>query len=147
MNFEEIKALIEVLDKSSVAKLKIKNEHFSLELDKQSATVISAAPVAAPVVPVSVQASSPVNEKSEELSGEKLLSPMVGTFYRSPSPDSPVFVNEGDTVKAGQTIAILEAMKIMNEFEAEFNCKILKVLVEDGQAVEYDMPLFLVERL
>ena len=72
---------------------------------------------------------------------------MVGTFYRSPSPDSPPFVNVGDTVRKGQTLCILEAMKIMNELEAEFDCKILDILVEDGQPVEYDMPLFLVEKV
>ena len=72
---------------------------------------------------------------------------MVGTFYRAPSPDSPPFVKVGDTVRKGQTIGIIEAMKIFNEIEAEFDCKILEILVEDGQPVEYDMPLFLVERL
>jgi acetyl-CoA carboxylase biotin carboxyl carrier protein len=72
---------------------------------------------------------------------------MVGTYYASPSPDSPAFVKKGDTVKKGQTLAILEAMKIMNEIEAEFDCKILDVLVSDGNAVEYDMPLFVVEKI
>ena len=72
---------------------------------------------------------------------------MVGTFYMAPSPDSAPFVKVGDTVKKGQVIAILEAMKIMNELEAEFDCKILDILVSDGQAVEYDMPLFTVEKL
>ena len=72
---------------------------------------------------------------------------MVGTFYAAPSPDSPPFVKAGDTVRKGQTLCILEAMKIMNELEAEFDCKILEVLVEDGEPVEYDKPLFRVERL
>ena len=72
---------------------------------------------------------------------------MVGTYYASPSPDSPAFVKKGDTVKKGQVLAILEAMKIMNELEAEFDCKILDVIVSDGQAVEYDMPLFVVEKI
>jgi acetyl-CoA carboxylase biotin carboxyl carrier protein len=72
---------------------------------------------------------------------------MVGTYYASPSPDSPAFVKVGDTVKKGQPLAILEAMKIMNELEAEFDCKIIDILVTDGQAVEFDMPLFAVEKL
>ena len=72
---------------------------------------------------------------------------MVGTFYRAPSPDSPPFVKVGDRVSKGQTIGIIEAMKIFNEIDAEFDCKVLEILVEDGQPVEYDMPLFLVERL
>jgi len=72
---------------------------------------------------------------------------MVGTFYAAPSPDSPAFVRKGDTVKKGQVIGILEAMKIMNELEAEFDCKILDVLVSDGQPVEYDMPLFAIQKI
>lgn len=76
-----------------------------------------------------------------------IVSPMVGTYYSAPSPDSAPFVKVGDRVKKGQVIAILEAMKIMNELEAEFDCKIVSVLVSDGQAVEYDMPLFAVEKL
>jgi acetyl-CoA carboxylase biotin carboxyl carrier protein len=72
---------------------------------------------------------------------------MVGTFYSAPSPDSAPFVKVGDRVKKGQVIAVLEAMKIMNELEAEFDCEILSVLVSDAQAVEYDMPLFAVKKL
>jgi len=72
---------------------------------------------------------------------------MIGTFYASPSPEASNFVKVGDTVSKGQTLCILEAMKIMNEVEAEFDCKILKILVEDGNPVEYDMPLFVVEKL
>jgi len=84
---------------------------------------------------------------SAEISGDAILSPMVGTYYSSPSPDSPEFVKVGDTIKKGQVVAILEAMKIMNELEAEFDCKILKILASNGQAVEYDMPLFIVEKI
>ena len=72
---------------------------------------------------------------------------MVGTFYAAPSPDSPDFVKVGDVVKKGQVLGILEAMKIMNELEADFDCKIVDILVTNGQAVEYDMPLFAVEKL
>jgi acetyl-CoA carboxylase biotin carboxyl carrier protein len=72
---------------------------------------------------------------------------MVGTFYASPSPDSPPFVQAGAPVRKGQPLCILEAMKIMNELEAEYDCKILEVLVQDGEPVEYDKPLFRVEKL
>jgi acetyl-CoA carboxylase biotin carboxyl carrier protein len=72
---------------------------------------------------------------------------MVGTFYAAPSPDSAPFVKVGDRVKKGQVVAVLEAMKIMNELEAEFDCEILEVLKSDGQAVEYDMPLYAVKKL
>ena len=111
------------------------------------ATAAAAAPGAVPAVEAAepiVQVAAPV---AEEFVADKILSPMVGTYYASPSPDSPVFVKEGDVVKKGQPLAILEAMKIMNELEAEFDCKILKILVEDGKPVEYDMPLFVVEKI
>ena len=74
-------------------------------------------------------------------------SPMVGTYYSAPSPESAPFIKVGDTIKKGQAVAVLEAMKIMNELEAEFDCKIVEILVQDGQAVEYDMPLFVVEKI
>ncbi|MGE3300191.1 MAG: acetyl-CoA carboxylase biotin carboxyl carrier protein, partial [Arcobacter sp.] len=115
-------------------------------------TTVSAAPaVAAPVAAVSAPVAT-VNVASTETattakSGDMINSPMVGTFYSSPSPESPAFVNVGDTVKKGQTLCILEAMKIMNEVEAEFDCKILEILVKDGSPVEYDMPIFVVEKL
>jgi acetyl-CoA carboxylase biotin carboxyl carrier protein len=94
-------------------------------------------------------APAPAAEESKPAAGEGELitSPMVGTFYASPSPDSPPFVQPGDTVRKGQTLCILEAMKIMNELEAEYDCKILEVLVQDGEPVEYDKPLFRVEKL
>jgi acetyl-CoA carboxylase biotin carboxyl carrier protein len=91
------------------------------------------------------------NVSSESVStakaGDVINSPMVGTFYSSPSPESPAFVKVGDVVKKGKTLCILEAMKIMNEVEAEFDCKIVEILVTDGSPVEYDMPIFVVEKL
>ena len=133
-------------DESTLSSMKINKEGFSIELEKATiATAVAAAPVAAPVAAApAVTAEAPV---AEEIAGDKILSPMVGTYYASPSPDSPVFVKEGDIIKKGQPLAILEAMKIMNELEAEFDCKILKILVEDGKPVEYDMPLFAVEKM
>jgi acetyl-CoA carboxylase biotin carboxyl carrier protein len=117
----------------------------------EKATGLVAAPVhavaAAPApaaAPVAVAAAAPA---AQAVSGDTINSPMVGTYYAAPSPDSAPFIKVGDTVKKGQAIAVLEAMKIMNELEAEFDCKILDILVKDGQAVEYDMPLFVVEKL
>ncbi len=81
------------------------------------------------------------------LSSDTINAPMVGTYYSSPSPESPAFVKVGDVVRKGQTLCILEAMKIMNEVEAEFDCKILEILVQDASPVEYDMPLFVVEKI
>lgn len=133
-------------DESTLSSMKINKEGFSIELEKATiATAVAAAPVAAAPVAAPVAATAPA--VTEEIAGDKILSPMVGTYYASPSPDSPVFVKEGDIIKKGQPLAILEAMKIMNELEAEFDCKILKILVEDGRPVEYDMPLFVVEKM
>ncbi len=155
MNLDEIKELIRVFGRSKLEKLQIKDGDFEITMKKEG--------TAAPLTAVQTQESAPVQtpvpsavplteavakeETSKEIEGELITSPMVGTFYTSPSPDSPPFVNVGDVVRKGQTLCILEAMKIMNELEAEFDCKILEVLVQDGQPVEYDTPLFRVERL
>ena len=135
-------------DESGLAKLKITKEDFSIELEKATGLVaapVAAAPVAAPIAAPAMAA--PVAASPAEITGDAILSPMVGTFYPSPSPDSPAFVKVGDVVKKGQVVAILEAMKIMNELEAEFDCKIIDILATNGQAVEYDMPLFVVEKV
>lgn len=148
MDMKQIKALMKDFDESTLSSIKINKEGFSIELEKATiATVAAPAAVAAAPAAAPVAAASAAPAAVEELSGDKILSPMVGTYYASPSPDSPVFVKEGDIVKKGQPLAILEAMKIMNELEAEFDCKILKILVADGKPVEYDMPLFLVEKM
>ncbi len=148
MDMKQIKALLQEFDASTLSKLKITQDAFSIEFEKNIGVV--AAPVMA--APVAVAAASTAITVSETVSapvytGDMIVSPMVGTFYASPSPDSAPFVKVGDRVKKGQVIAVLEAMKIMNELEAEFDCKIVSVLVSDAQAVEYDMPLFAVEKL
>ena len=146
MDMKQIKLLMKEFDESTLSSMKINKEGFSIELEKATIATAVAAPVAVAAAPVAAAAvAAPV--VAEELIGDKILSPMVGTYYASPSPDSPVFVKEGDVIKKGQPLAILEAMKIMNELEAEFDCKILKILVVDGKPVEYDMPLFLVEKI
>jgi acetyl-CoA carboxylase biotin carboxyl carrier protein len=146
MNLKDIKELLKVFDKSGLSRLKIKEDGFEIVMKKaDGVSVVKSAPDSqasqTPVVAPSVEESEPTKK------GEYITSPMVGTFYRAPSPDSPPFVKVGDVVNKGQTIGIIEAMKIFNEIEAEFDCKILEILVEDGQPVEYDMPLFLVERV
>lgn len=150
MDMKQIKALMKDFDESTLSGLKISKEGFSIELEKATIAAPAAAVVAAPaaVAQAAAPAAAPAaSAVAEEINSDKILSPMVGTYYASPSPDSPVFVKEGDIVKKGQPLAILEAMKIMNELEAEFDCKILKILVDDGKPVEYDMPLFLVEKM
>ncbi len=151
MDMKQIKALLQEFDASSLSKLKITQDAFSIELEKNIG-VVSAPMMAAPVtVAAPVVTAFPVAESATPVAavhtGDMIVSPMVGTFYASPSPDSAPFVKVGDRVKKGQVIAVLEAMKIMNELEAEFDCKIVSILVSDSQAVEYDMPLFAVEKL
>jgi len=150
MDMRQIKALMQEFDESGLSKLRITKDGFEMELEKVisvvAAPVVAPAPIAAPAA-VAAVVPAPAAVPAPAISGDEILSPMVGTYYAAPSPDSAPFVKVGDTVKKGQVIAILEAMKIMNELEAEFDCKILDILVSDGQAVEYDMPLFVVEKL
>jgi len=156
MKFEEVKELMKLFAKSKLDKIKVKNKDFEIEMEKGGETTVvqaapvasqNAAPAAAPAVAPQSAATPAAEENKPAVEGELITSPMVGTFYASPSPDSPPFVQVGDTVRKGQTLCILEAMKIMNELEAEYDCKILEVLVQDGEPVEYDKPLFRVEKL
>lgn len=156
MDFQNIKELIRIFDKSELNKLEIKEGDFKIALQKgfeggvvsyASAPVMSAPVVATPVASAPILSTTETPSAPAAISGQTLNAPMVGTFYKSPSPEAPAFAKEGDVVRKGQTVCILEAMKIMNEVEAEFDCKIVKILVEDGSPVEFDMPLFIVERV
>jgi acetyl-CoA carboxylase biotin carboxyl carrier protein len=149
MTFKEIKELIEVFDSSNLASLSIKDKDFKIELDKASKTIQTLQPqqeITQPI-PTPSTPAQPTTSTPTQVEGETINSPMVGTFYKAPSPDSPPYVKVGDKVKAGQTVCIVEAMKIMNEIQAEYDCEILEVLVEDGQPVEFDTPLFKVKRV
>lgn len=147
MNLDEIKTLVELIDSSSLSKLTIDKDGFSIYIEKGGLVAAPAAALA-PVAQATVVAtpSDPVEAPSAPKEGEYITSPMVGTFYKSPSPDSPAFVKVGDQVTKGKTICMLEAMKIFNEVEAEFDCTILEILATDGQVVEYDTPLFRIKR-
>jgi len=151
MDYKDIKKLLDAFDKSKTNILELETDKFRIYLDK-SAPVANTAPAVQTVqsAPAAVETSivQKVEAKPEcEVEGELITSPMVGTFYQAPSPDSPPYVRVGDKVKKGQTLCIIEAMKIMNELEAEFDMEILEILVEDGQPVEFDTPLFRVKRL
>ena len=154
MNQKEIKELIAIFDESDVKRLKIRKKDFMISLSKES-EVVQSAPVqqqvaVSPTVPVADNSSDntqTVSESKPSSSGLTINSPMVGTFYKAPSPGAPAFVKVGDRVSKGQTVGIIEAMKIMNEIEAEYDCKIVEILVEDGQPVEFDTPLFVVEKI
>lgn len=160
MDKNEIRELMRIFDKSDITKLKIKEGDFSIELQKGFESNVSYASAPAPMMPMSAvmpqvapaaAASAPAMGGEASInaapSGLNIKSPMVGTFYKSPSPGAAPFAKIGDVIRKGQPIAIIEAMKIMNELEAEFDCKILDILVEDGQPVEFDMPIFLVEKV
>lgn len=151
MTKEEIKELVNLFAEANISKIKIKEQDgFEIELERDMCCDVTA-PVCPPVPapqPINV---SVVNEAqpSQSVKSNKpsINSPMVGTFYQAPSPGAAPFVKVGSTVKKGDTIAIIEAMKIMNEIEAEFDCRIAEILVADGQPVEFGMPLFAVEKL
>ena len=147
MTNREIKDLMRFFDGSDISKVKIKNGEFSIELQKgfEGGTVLAAAPVAVSA-PVAVAVTKTPVVETKEI-GDSIKSPMVGTFYSAPAPGADSFVKVGTVVKKGQTVGIIEAMKIMNEIEAEFDCRIIEILLEEGQPVESDMPLFAVEKV
>ncbi|TFV94168.1 acetyl-CoA carboxylase biotin carboxyl carrier protein [Algoriphagus kandeliae] len=154
MKAKEIQELIDYISNSGLAEVKIKTEEFELSIKKyadQNVRMVEAAPApvpvaAAPAPAPAPAASAPAPSPAESTSNlVEIKSPMIGTFYTSPNPDSPTFVNVGDTVKAGQTVCIIEAMKLFNEIESEVSGKIVKVLVANASPVEYDQPLFLVD--
>jgi acetyl-CoA carboxylase biotin carboxyl carrier protein len=155
MDIRDIKKLLDAFDKSTANILEFENEEFRIYLDKTASAAaavpqnvaVPATPAPQNVQPAPANESENTSETVDCIEGELITSPMVGTFYQAPSPDSPPYVKVGDKVKKGQTLCIIEAMKIMNELEAEFDCEILEILVEDGQPVEFDTPLFRVKRV
>jgi acetyl-CoA carboxylase biotin carboxyl carrier protein len=159
MKAQEIQELIDFIAKSGLAEVKIETDEFKLSIkrdaDAAKIRVIEAAapahsgssnpgPAVAAVETAQPAAANP--EPKEDTSRLiEVKSPMIGTFYRTANPDSDPFVNVGDTITAGQTVCIIEAMKLFNEIESEISGKIVKVLVENSTPVEYDQPLFLVD--
>ncbi|MEY4504800.1 MAG: hypothetical protein RL154_1096 [Pseudomonadota bacterium] len=148
MEMEQIREILKYFDKSAANRMKLQHGSFMIELEK-SISSQQEAPRQVQVLaqPQAVAQPMAVEQVEVKEAGEIITSPMVGTFYKSPSPDAAAFAKVGDKIKKGGPIAIIEAMKIMNEIEAEFDFKILEVLVDDGQPVEYDMPLLRVERM
>ena len=152
MNTKEIKELIDLLKGSDVSEIEIEHEGIKIKIKKgSSGAVITPVMTAQPVtnVPapqvVAAPAAAPVAPAAPTVAGNTINSPMVGTFYRSPSPDSAAFVKEGDIIKEGQTVCIIEAMKLMNELKAETKGRVVKISVENGQAVEFGQVLFVIE--
>jgi len=157
MDIKQIQELIKFVSKSGVNEVSIEQEDFKITIKTNqaptyvTASIPAALPAAAPapqpaaVAAPAPQAEAPAPAMAESSNLITIKSPMIGTFYRSSSPDKPVFVNVGDEIKAGQVICIIEAMKLFNEIESEVSGRIVKVLVDNAQPVEYDQPLFLVE--
>ncbi|EFB5557574.1 acetyl-CoA carboxylase biotin carboxyl carrier protein [Campylobacter coli] len=151
MTKEEIKELVNLFAEANISKIKIKEQDgFEIELERDMCCDVPAPldcpPVPAPQ-PINVNVVNEAQPSSAKSNKPSINSPMVGTFYQAPSPGAAPFVKVGSSVKKGDTIAIIEAMKIMNEIEAEFDCRIVEILVADGQPVEFGMPLFTVEKL
>ncbi|MBK6472873.1 MAG: acetyl-CoA carboxylase biotin carboxyl carrier protein [Betaproteobacteria bacterium] len=155
MDLRKLKTLIDLVSESNISELEITEAEGKVRIVKASAAV-APAPVYAPA-PAPAQAAGaalPANngtappaapEVAPEPAGKVIKSPMVGTFYRAASPGAKAFAEVGDTIKTGQPVCIIEAMKIMNEIEADCDGKVLQILCENGQAVEFGQPLFIVE--
>lgn len=149
MNIKEIEALIKFVQKSGVNEVEITDKDFKITIKTATQQVVTVASAPVMAMPAAVAApAAPVAAAPAPAAESKLItvkSPMIGTFYRSSSPDKPSFVNVGDEIKQGQVICIIEAMKLFNEIESEVSGRIVKVLVDNATPVEYDQPLFLVE--
>lgn len=159
MDIKQVQDLIRFVAKSGVNEVSIEEKDFKITIKtNQSPTIVHATVPApqpaieqAPAQPGSAPAPAPASGASSPAADDSkfitIKSPMIGTFYRSSSPDKGVFVNVGDEIKVGQVLCIIEAMKLFNEIESEVSGRIVKVLVDNASPVEYDQPLFLVEPL
>ena len=153
MDLRKLKTLIDLVSESNVSELEITEAEGKVRIVKSEGVVqqyvaapVQAAPVmAAPVAAAPVAAAAPATTAAAAVEGHVVKSPMVGTFYRASSPGAKAFVDVGSQVKEGDTICIVEAMKILNEIEADKSGTIVRVLGENGQAVEYGQPLFVIE--
>jgi acetyl-CoA carboxylase biotin carboxyl carrier protein len=158
MDFKQIQELIKMINKSNIGEVTIEEKGFRLTIKQKEEPVqqVIAGTMPTQQAPQFIQApasmpapaAQPEKPKAAEPAASNLVtikSPMIGTFYRSSSPDKPPFISVGDEVETGKVVCIIEAMKLFNEIESEIKGKVVKVLVEDASPVEYDQPLFLVE--
>lgn len=153
MDIRKIKKLLEIIEESGIAEIEIKEGEESVRISRYTSSVVPVHSAPAPLA-ISAQAFAPTQPSQQTvdtpasepaLSGHAVRSPMVGTFYRSPTPGAKSFVEVGQRVSAGETLCIIEAMKILNQIEADASGVIARVLVENGQPVEYNQPLFIIE--
>lgn len=146
MDIRKVKKLIELLEESDIAEIEIHEGEESVRISRSNAILqpmAMAAPAMIPAAPAVEPAASAPAEP--EISGHQIKSPMVGTYYEAPSPGAKSFVNTGQSVSAGDTLCIIEAMKILNQIESDKSGTVKKILVENGQPVEYNQPLFIIE--
>lgn len=148
MDIRKVKKLIELLEESNIAELEIHEGEESVRISRYGSGAVIAAPAAAPVIaaaaPVAPAAGEPASSEAE-ISGHKVTSPMVGSFYRASAPGANAFVEVGQSVSVGDTLCIIEAMKLLNQIEADKAGKIKAILVENGEPVEYGQTLFVIE--
>lgn len=150
MDIRKVKKLIELLEESGVAEIEIHEGEESVRISRQGAsfmpppTMTYAPPPPAPLAAPGAE-SAPAAAASEEISGHVIKSPMVGTFYRAPSPGAKAFTEVGEKVNAGDTLCIIEAMKLLNQIEADKSGTVKAILVDNGEPVEYGEPLFIIE--
>ncbi|MBQ8857333.1 MAG: acetyl-CoA carboxylase biotin carboxyl carrier protein [Lachnospiraceae bacterium] len=148
MDLEKIEGLVKIIENSSLTEFTLKDGDLKITMSKLDHPPVVAA--GAPMMPppmTAAPAAAVENAKEEDEEQLFITSPIVGTFYSAPAPDAPAFVKVGDQVKNGQTVCILEAMKLMNEIQSDFDCEIEAVLVSNEQKVEYGQPLFRVKKL
>jgi acetyl-CoA carboxylase biotin carboxyl carrier protein len=147
MDLRKLKTLIDLVSESNISELEITEAEGKVRIVKGGIAVAMAAPapVAAVAAPVAGAPVAPAPAVVAEPAGKVIKSPMVGTYYRAASPGAKPFAEVGDSIKEGQAVCIIEAMKIMNEIEADCSGKIVQILCENGQAVEFGQPLFIVE--
>jgi acetyl-CoA carboxylase biotin carboxyl carrier protein len=154
MDLRKLKTLIDLVSESNISELEITEAEGKVRIVKAGAAAVALAPapLAAPAAPLAAAVATPTAapapaaaEVAEAPPAKVIKSPMVGTFYRAASPGAKPFVDVGDSVKTGQAVCIIEAMKIMNEIESDLEGRIVKMLCDNGQAVEFGQPLFILE--
>ncbi len=152
MDIKDLKQLITIVTGSDITEFEIETQEEKISIKRGTQQVVhvaAPAPVYAPHAPAPVAAApvtASVAAADAEPAGEKITSPIVGTFYRAPAPDAAPYVEVGQVVEKGQIFCIVEAMKLMNEIEADFRCKIVKICKENAQPVEFGDPLFVIEK-
>ncbi len=146
MEFGQIIDLIKAVSDSNLTEFEIQDGEtkISMETNKETKQITVTAPLAQPQISAVQPAAVQEEEKAEERTGNIVKSPLVGTFYQSASPESEPFVKEGDTVKKGQVLGIVEAMKLMNEIESEYDGTVKEILVKNEQMVEFGQPMFVI---